>query len=167
MQEIGVVEKVNTRAGTAKVTFPRRTECEKCGMCMKHKNGMTVSITVKNTLSAAEGDRVAVGMKDGFVLRAAFIVYVIPVILVGITLALGRNLNELLLLGLVVVALLAGLAIAIISDRLIRKKGKGLPTMESIVWSVRSQLAPQEEPSIEESLENKEQEAEQTANKTE
>ena len=133
MLEIGVVEKLNNNGKNAKVTFPRRTECDKCGMCMKHKNDMKVSIIVKNTLNARVGDRVSVGMKDGFVLRAAFIVYVIPVILIGLTVGLGRNLNELLLFGLAMAALLVGLAISVLCDRAIRKKGVALPQMVEII----------------------------------
>jgi len=133
MQEIGVVDKVVNNGKSVKVVFPRRTECEKCGMCMRHKNEMTVSVTVKNTLGAEKGDRVAVGMKDGFVLKAVFIVYVIPIILVGLTLGLGRKLNELLLFGLVIVALAVGLVISVICDKSIRKRGTGQPQMTSIV----------------------------------
>ena len=136
MLEIGVVEKLTNNGKTAKVVFPRRTECDKCGMCLKHKDQMKVSVNVKNTLDAKVGDRVSVGMKEGFVLRAAFIVYVVPIILVGLTVGLGRNLNELLLFGLVFAALAVGLVISVISDRAIRKKGVALPQMEEIISSM-------------------------------
>ncbi|MBQ7653266.1 MAG: SoxR reducing system RseC family protein [Clostridia bacterium] len=145
MLEIGVVEKITDNGKTAKIVFPRRTECDKCGMCMKHKDEMKVSISVKNTLNASVGDRVSVGMKDGFVLRAAFIVYVIPVILIGLTVGLGRNLNELLLFGLVIAALIVGVVIAIVCDRAIRKKGVALPQMVEIVAPV-SKYAEEESP---------------------
>lgn len=133
MVEIGRVSKLHTNGKYAKVSFTRREDCEKCGMCMKHKDSMTVSLNVKNTLGAKVGDEVAIEMRDGFILKAAFIVYLLPVILVGLTLFLGRNLKETLLFGLVIVDLVIGLAISFFVDRAIKKKGKLAPVMKEII----------------------------------
>ncbi len=133
MVEIGRVSKLHTNGKYAKVSFTRREDCEKCGMCMKHKDSMTVSLNVKNTLGAKVGDEVAIEMRDGFVLKAAFIVYLLPVILVGLTLFLGRNLKETLLFGLVILDLVLGLAISFFVDKAIKKKGKLAPVMKEVI----------------------------------
>lgn len=133
MLEVGCVESVNEKRGTARVVFDRRSACDKCKMCLTASGDkMKVYVEVKNTLQAKVGDKVGVAMNDKFVLKAAFIVYIIPVILVGIGLAVFRKLSDLLLLAVVAVGLLLGVAIGITVDRIIRKKGTFAPTMTEI-----------------------------------
>ena len=133
MLEVGIVESVNEKRGTAKVVFDRKSACDKCGMCLTAKGEkMKVYVEVKNTLGAKVGDKVGVAMNDKFVLRAAFIVYIIPVVLVGIGLAVFRKLNDLLLLIVIGVGLLLGIAIGITADRVIRKKSTFAPSMNAI-----------------------------------
>lgn len=133
MIEIGRVSKLHTGGKYARVEFARREDCEKCGMCMKHKDSMTVSLNVRNTLGAVVGDEVSIEMRNGFILKSAFIVYLLPIILVGLTLFLGRKLEELLLFGLVIADLLVGITISFFVDRAIRKKGKLAPVMKEII----------------------------------
>ena len=133
MLEIGFVESVNEKRGTAKVVFDRKSACDKCGMCLNAKGEkMKVYVEVKNTLGARAGDKVGVSMSDRFILRAAFIVYIIPVVLVGAGLAIFRKLKDLLLLAVIAVGLLLGVAIGIFADRLIRKKGVFAPVLTEI-----------------------------------
>jgi len=133
MLEVGIVESVNEKRGTAKVVFDRKSACDKCGMCLTAKGEkMKVYVEVKNTLGAKVGDKVGVAMNDKFVLRAAFIVYIIPVVLVGIGLAVFRKLNDLLLLIVIGVGLLLGIAIGITADRVIRKKSTFAPSMSAV-----------------------------------
>ncbi len=134
MYEIGVVESVNEKRGTAKVVFDRRSACDKCKMCLTASGDkMKVYVEVKNALGAKTGDRVGVQMSDKFVLRAAFIVYVIPVALVGAGLAIFRKFSDLILLAVIAVALLLGLGIGIAIDRVIRKKGSFAPKMTALL----------------------------------
>ena len=133
MLEIGYVESLDERRGTARVQFDRRSACDKCKMCLTASGDkMKVYVDVKNTLGAKVGDKVGVAMNDKFVLKAAFIVYIVPVILVGAGLAIFRKLSDLLMLLVVAIALLIGVAIGIMADRLIRKKGAFAPTMTAI-----------------------------------
>ena len=133
MLEIGYVESVNEKRGTARVVFDRRSACDKCKMCLTASGDkMKVYVEVKNTLQAKAGDRVGVAMNDKFVLKAAFIVYIIPVVLVGVGLAVFRKLSDLLMLAVIAGGLLLGVAIGIAVDRLVRKKGTFTPTMTEI-----------------------------------
>ncbi len=133
MLEVGLVESVNEKRGTAKVVFDRKSACDKCGMCLTSKGEkMKVYVEVKNTLGAKVGDKVGVSMSDKFVLRAAFVVYVIPVVLVGAGLAIFRKFNDLILLAVIAVGLLLGVGIGIFVDRMVRKKGTFAPTLTQI-----------------------------------
>jgi len=145
MLEVGIVDKVNDKRGTAKVVFDRKSACDKCRMCLTASGEkMKVYVEVKNTLGAKVGDKVGIAMNDRFVLKAAFIVYIIPVILVGIGLAIFRGFSDLLLLAVVAGGLVVGAAIGILVDRLIRKKGTFSPTMVEIYHD-----SPAEEPPAE------------------
>ncbi len=133
MLEVGIVESVNKKRGTAKVVFDRKSACDKCRMCLTASGEkMKVYVEVKNTLGAKAGDKVGVQMSDGFVLKAAFIVYVIPVVLVGAGLAIFRKFNNLILLAVVAAGLLLGAGVGILVDRLIRKKGVFSPSLTAI-----------------------------------
>ena len=134
MYEVGIVESVNEKRKTAKVVFDRRSACDKCKMCLAASGDkMKVYVEVRNTLGAKEGDRVGVQMSDRFVLRAAFIVYIVPVALVGAGLAIFRKFSDLVLLGVVAVALVIGCAIGITVDRLIKKKGTFAPQLVTVL----------------------------------
>ncbi len=133
MEEIGFVESINDKKNTVRVVFSRKSACDKCGMCLKSKDNMTVSVEVKNTLGARPGDRVAVAMGNSFVLKAALIVYIIPVVFVGAAILLGRGLNELVLFGIVVGALLLGLLVSVLFDKLIRNKKGYAPRLERVI----------------------------------
>ncbi|MBQ7713014.1 MAG: SoxR reducing system RseC family protein [Clostridia bacterium] len=133
MLEVGFVESVNEHRGTAKVVFDRKSACDKCRMCLTASGEkMKVYVEVKNTLGAKVGDKVGVTMSDRFVLRAAFIVYVVPVLLVGAGLAIFRKLGDLLLLAVVAVCLLLGIGVGIFADRMIRKRSAFAPTLSAI-----------------------------------
>lgn len=134
MYEVGLVESVNEKRGTAKVVFDRRSACDKCKMCLAASGDkMKVYVEVKNALGAKVGDRVGVQMSDRFVLRAAFVVYILPVALVGAGLAIFRKFSDLILLAVVAVALLIGVLIGVAVDRVIRKKSSFAPHLVAIL----------------------------------
>jgi len=134
MLEIGYVESINEKRGTARITFDRRSACDKCKMCLTASGDkMKVYVEVKNTLGAKVGDKVGVTMSDTFILKAAFIVYIIPIILVGIGLAVFHNFSDLILLVVVAVGLVLGVGIGITVDKVVRKKGTFAPSMTEII----------------------------------
>ena len=56
---------------------------------------MKVEVVVENTLGANVGDFVEVEMGEKYVLTAAAIVYVIPLVLIGAGIGIGTLINEL------------------------------------------------------------------------
>ncbi len=131
MTERGVVSKV--KGGKATVQFERHSACDKCHMCAVTKDTMKVEVTLDNTLGANVGDFVEVEMGERYVLTAAAIVYVIPLVLIGVGIGLGTLINELAQVLMGLGGLVVGFVIAILLDKLVIRKKKGFaPRMKSI-----------------------------------
>jgi positive regulator of sigma E activity len=94
---------------------------------------MKVEIVVENTLNANVGDFVTVEMGEKFVLTAATIVYVLPLVLVGAGIGIGTLISELAQIIMAVGGLVVGFAIAFLLDRFVIRKRKGFsPQMKEI-----------------------------------
>ena len=132
MQEIGRVEKIDKR-NYATVVFPRKQACEHCQMCFQTKDSMRVSVRVHNTLNAKVGDNVAVDMSERIVLKSAFVVYLIPVLLVLTALLITRSLNERVQIIAFFVALATSIIIDVIVEKVFRKKRKTIAVISAIV----------------------------------
>ncbi len=132
MVEVGQV--IEIKKDKAVVRFSRKTSCDKCGMCAFKKDDMFVKCTLLNSLNARVGDSVKVHMGKGYVLTAAVIVYLIPLLLAGIALLATFAFKEYIQFIAVAVALVAGFtAAAIIDKRVIAKKKGFRPTMVEII----------------------------------
>lgn len=131
MTERGVVTKI--KGNKATVSFDRKSACDSCHMCAVTKDGMKVEIVVENTLGANVGDFVSIEMGEKFVLTAATIVYIIPLVLVLAGLLIGRIMSELAEILFAVGGLVLGFVIAFVLDRcVIRKKPGFSPRMKEI-----------------------------------
>lgn len=113
MKQYGTV--VELTHGKATLQIPRSTACgDKCGSCSSHCKQEKIEIDVKNRLNAVVGDRVEVESETKTILGAAFLVYIVPVVMlfVGMIVAnmiansMGILLNEFvsLLIGVVFMA---------------------------------------------------------------
>lgn len=78
MISIGVVESINGQK--AMVSLTRHTACGDCGACQMGKENLDRKIEALNPVGAKVGDRVTMEMADNTVLKAAFIVYIVPLI---------------------------------------------------------------------------------------
>lgn len=78
MLSIGVVESVNGNKAT--VSLSRSTACGDCGACQMGKENLNRQVDALNPVGAKIGDRVTMEMADNTVLKAAFIVYIVPLI---------------------------------------------------------------------------------------
>lgn len=131
MTERGVVIKVKGKYAT--VSFDRKSACDSCHMCAVTKDGMKVEVVVENSLNAAVGDFVSIEMGEKFVLTAAAIVYIIPLVLVGAGIWLGTLFSELAQILLGVGGLVIGFVIAFLLDRFVIRKKKGFtPVMREL-----------------------------------
>ncbi len=132
MRETGVVHKV--RGSFATVRFDRKAACENCNMCLKPREANYVELKLKNALNAAEGDRVEVVMGDRAVLTAATLVYAVPLIVMGVALALTYKLSIGICLGVSFGALVAAFAAVACIDRfVVRKRPDFMPRMVKIL----------------------------------
>lgn len=79
MQMTGTVRKTDGK--TAYIVIKRESACgENCANCGGCKN-KTNEIAASNEINAKPGDTVTVEMEDGRVLMAAFMVYILPLII--------------------------------------------------------------------------------------
>lgn len=132
MIECGKVIKI--KRNNAVVSFDRKSACDQCHMCAVSKSGKTVEITIPNVLDAEIGDTVEVTMGSRYVLTAAVIVYVIPLILVAAAVFIGEIWSDTVAIILTFVALAVGFAIAILLDKYVIRKKKGfVPEMTKLV----------------------------------
>lgn len=108
--------------GTAEVFCVRESacsgDCHKCSGCGAVKQ--TMRFTARNPIGARPGDEVVVESKTGPVMAAAFVLYVLPLVLFFLGYALGTIWSKGTLMALLGFAL--GIAAAVLYDRLVAKK---------------------------------------------
>jgi sigma-E factor negative regulatory protein RseC len=77
-EETGVVVEVKEKA--AKVKVSRHSDCENCGSC---PGDSAMVVEVQNPVGAQPGQRVVFQIMEGNMLKAAFVVYILPMIFVS------------------------------------------------------------------------------------
>lgn len=88
----GIVLAVN--GDMAKVKVARHSSCENCGSC---PGNSAVVVDAKNMAQAKPGQRVLIQIKEVNMLKAAFIVYMLPLIGIFVGAAAGSYLADYLL----------------------------------------------------------------------
>lgn len=78
MLSIGVVDAL--KGQNAIVNLTRSTACGDCGACQMGKENLDRQVEAFNAAGAKVGDFVTMEMEDGKVLKAAFLVYIIPLV---------------------------------------------------------------------------------------
>ncbi|KGG81500.1 positive regulator of sigma(E),RseC/MucC [Caloranaerobacter azorensis H53214] len=89
MDQIGFVSRIE--GDRAEVIVRRVSSCgDKCTSCKGGCSVPGIKTTIKNTLGAKPGDYVEIRMNTSIVLKSAFLVYVLPLILMifGISLSI-------------------------------------------------------------------------------
>ncbi|MDL2269697.1 SoxR reducing system RseC family protein [Desulfosarcina sp. OttesenSCG-928-A07] len=94
--EEGVVLTVEKdgRAGTARVRTVRSSACESCSSkdsCRMGEGGMEMEVEAINTAHAKPGDRVLLRIKTGSFVKAAFLLYLFPVLCMVAGAFLGQH----------------------------------------------------------------------------
>ena len=88
MKEIGCV--ISVKDDAAVVSMPKNKECETCGACLLGAEGKEVLLLARNVANASEGDTVEIEIAPGRVMAAAFVIYVIPILLTIVGFAIGN-----------------------------------------------------------------------------
>ena len=123
MEQLVRVKQVHSD-GTATVMHIRESacsgDCHKCSGCGAAKEAIVLE--AKNAIGAAPGDLVKIESESGPVLKAAVVMYVVPMILFFVGYALGSLWNLGGLVGSVSFALSIGLIVAY-DRKVVRKQG--------------------------------------------
>lgn len=95
MKQYGVVIAANEKKATLQI--PRSSACgDKCGSCSGHCSQTKIHVEVENTLHAGIGDRVEVESAAKTILGAAFLVYILPLMM----LFLGIFISNAVMIGI-------------------------------------------------------------------
>jgi len=94
-QQEGIVLEV-IAGNLAKVKTSRHNDCENCGAC---PGNSAIVLEARNDIGAKPGQRVAVEVREINMLKAAFIVYILPLINAFIGAVAGGMLAERLLVS--------------------------------------------------------------------
>jgi sigma-E factor negative regulatory protein RseC len=124
MREIGCVTSV--RGDAASIAMPMSGACKKCGICQMTAGGKEVLLEARNDAGAREGDTVEVEIAPGRVLAAAFIIYMIPILMtiVGFLVgnaAAGSDSDSSLPIVLAVIFLVVSFVLVWLYDRRLRR----------------------------------------------
>lgn len=88
MDQIGFVSRVD--GDRAEVIVRRVSSCgDKCTSCKGGCSVPGIKMTIKNTLRAKPGDYVEIRMNTNIVLKSAFLVYVLPLVLMVLGISLS------------------------------------------------------------------------------
>jgi len=83
-EEVGIVIEVN--GNLAKVKAARHGDCENCGAC---PGDSAIMMDVQNPISAKPGQRVAFEVHNTSMVKAAFVVYALPLFAAAVGAAIG------------------------------------------------------------------------------
>ena len=83
MREVGIV--VNADGKDATVKVDKKDECSKCGMCLFPKNASSIEFLSDNDIGASVGDQVVIERKKEAKLTAAILVFLVPLLLIGLS----------------------------------------------------------------------------------
>lgn len=95
MQQYGIVCRV-LDGNMAEVEIMRHPACSSCGACSHGKGGPKQIVRALNGVGAREGQTVIIEGETGAVLWAAFVVYMVPVLMMLAGFALGPLVSRLL-----------------------------------------------------------------------
>lgn len=88
-EEEGLVIKANPAAGTVTIRVGKHDECSACGACAGSRQ---LTVEAVNGMGAVLGQRVKFRMQEQHMLKGAFIVFILPLLLAGVGAYLGWSL---------------------------------------------------------------------------
>ena len=133
MRETGEIVQVNGKTATVKVD--KKTECDKCGMCLFPKGADGITFNAENTLGAKQGDTVILEREKDGKLLGAILVFLIPLLLIGLATVLAYTVikKEIYVLILSVVFIVVWFcALALIDKKLNKTFGYSTKIVEIV-----------------------------------
>ncbi len=123
MTEIATVITADVKNATVRIL--KKSACENCGMCGFKKKDTHLDLCLDNAIGAKVGDRVLLEMPTAFVLKAAAIVYLIPLFtaIIGLILTVLLHLKETFQFIACVAGLIIGAVIVAFFDKKAKRKG--------------------------------------------
>lgn len=129
-----VIETIND---VAKIKVGRHNDCKNCGACPGNDS---VIINAKNEIGAKPGQRVLFEVKEKSILKAAFIVFILPLITLFIGVMLGGfvgqyfgfNIRMLQIIGGIIAFVLSIIFVKIF-DRVTSENDKSKPVIVRIL----------------------------------
>lgn len=135
MLQTGIVKKVSGSAAEIEITRSSACgeNCASCGLCP----GRTASVEASNIIGAKIGDMVVIDMADKKVLGAAFLVYIVPVIILIMGYFAGETIFGSETSGIITGFLLMAITFAamIFTDK--KRKSKYTPRIVEITCEVK------------------------------
>ena len=132
MTERGKV--VDIKGKKAIVRMERRASCKDCNMCGFGTNDKFVNLVADNDKNAQIGDMVELTFSTNMVVKAMGIIYVLPIILAGLSLVITTTLklSEWLQLGIALGSLLTCVMFVYLAEKFFRKK-KYSPVIVNVI----------------------------------
>lgn len=90
-------EVIDSRDGLAVVLVNRSSACEGCGAkgaCHAFGGGRDAKVSVDNEIGAKAGDVVEIGIEEASLVKASFVVYILPIIALLLGAAGGQHFSE-------------------------------------------------------------------------
>ena len=133
MRECGIVTKTDKEFAIVKVD--KKDECSKCGMCIFPKNANSIDFNAVNQVNASVGDTVIIETEKDTKLIGAILVFLIPLILIGLSCAITYLFlsNEIWVLILSVIFLFLWYTILAVIDKRLKHKADFCAKIVSII----------------------------------
>lgn len=121
MRETGKVTQISN--GYAKVAVDKKSECDKCGMCLFPKGASVTELDAKNEIGASVGDTVVIERQEDGKLLGALLVFFVPLLLIGASALIGYLIlnNELSVLIISLCLIVAWFAVLSLIDKKLKK----------------------------------------------
>lgn len=122
MQETGLVTEIKNNFATVRID--KKDECSKCGMCLFPKGAGYTEVSAINGVGAKQGDSVIIEMHESGKLLGAILVFLIPLLLIGVSAVIGLVIIkwELSVLILSLALIIMWYAVLAIVDKKLGKK---------------------------------------------
>ena len=133
MREVGIVDKLED--GKAKVKVDKKDECSKCGMCLFSEGAKYVVFTCENKANAEVGDTVEIEITEKGKLRGVILVFLIPILLIGISSVVSLFLikNEMWILYLSLIFVSVWFIVLSFIDKALKNKFGFIPSVIKII----------------------------------